>query len=395
MSAAGDTPSTHDAIVVGARVAGAATAMLLARRGLRVLLVDRGRHRTDTLSTLALMRCGVVQLHRWGLLDAVRAAGTPPVSRTLFHYGDETLDVGIPPAAGVDALYAPRRTVLDPILVEAAREAGVEVRYGISVDDLQRDPSGRVTGIVARDEGRRPFSATAGFVVGADGTSSRVARAVAAPVTRSCPATGATIYGFFRGIGSDAYEWAFTPPVAAGVIPTNGGASCVFVAARKERFEDDLRVDLAAGFRRILEEVGGKLAGRVAAAEPAERLRGFPGVDGYFRRPWGPGWALVGDAGYFKDPISAHGISDALRDAELLSRAIVRALEHPELESAALAEYEDVRDRASTDLFSITNRIAAYDWSREEIQNLHRQLSRSMHAENELLAELGDGPEAA
>lgn len=387
-----DANPGFDVIVVGARVAGAATAMLLARGGLRVLLVDRGRPGSDTLSTLALMRSGVAQLQRWGLLAAVRAAGTPPVRRTLFHYGDETLSVDVRPAGGVDALYAPRRTVLDPILVDAARAAGAEVRYGISVEGVRHDPSGRVVGIAARDEQRRPISVSARLVVGADGSSSRIARAVAAPVVRAAASSSGIIYGIFRNVGTNAYEWAFTPPVAAGIIPTDDGATCVFVAASAERFERELRVDLADSFRRILAEVRGGLAERVAAGEQVERLRGFPGLSGYFRQPSGPGWALVGDAGYFKDPITAHGISDALRDAELLARAAGRALDEPDLEEEAMAVYADTRDRASEELFAITETIAGYDWSADEIAELHVRLSRSMRAENELLTALDAPP---
>ena len=128
-----------DVIVVGARAAGAATAMLLARGGLRVLCVDRSRYGGDTLSTHALMRGGVLQLQRWGLLDAVVAAGTPPVRRTVFHYGAETVGVSIRPSAGVDALYAPRRTVIDALLVDAAQRAGATVEFGTTVTGSAAD----------------------------------------------------------------------------------------------------------------------------------------------------------------------------------------------------------------------------------------------------------------
>jgi flavin-dependent dehydrogenase len=141
---------TYDAVIVGARCAGAATAMLLARRGLSVLVLERARPGTDTLSTHALMRGGVVQLRRWGLLDRLVEAGTPPVRRTSFHYGDETVTVSVKPAAGVDALYAPRRTLLDRVLVDAAVEAGAEVRFGVDVTGVLRHPDGRVGGVVAR-----------------------------------------------------------------------------------------------------------------------------------------------------------------------------------------------------------------------------------------------------
>ena len=147
---------TWDVIVVGARVAGAATAMLLARAGLRVLCVDRSRHGSDTLSTHALMRGGVLQLTKWGLLDAVVAAGTPPVRRTVFHYGEEQFAVSIKPAAGTDALYAPRRTVLDALLVDEAVRSGVIVEFGTPVVGLCRAADDRVTGVLAAGSPHRP-----------------------------------------------------------------------------------------------------------------------------------------------------------------------------------------------------------------------------------------------
>src|SRR5579871_4324901 len=168
--------TTVDVVVVGARLAGAATAMLLARRGMRVVLVDRTRPGVDTLSTHALMRGGVLQLQRWGLLDRVRAAGTPPVHRTTFTYADAVVPIDIEPEDGVDALYAPRRTVLDPIVVEAAYEAGVDVRFGHAVSGLLRGERDRAAGVTGVGVDGRPFRIHANFVVGADGLRSAVAR---------------------------------------------------------------------------------------------------------------------------------------------------------------------------------------------------------------------------
>src|SRR5712691_8583634 len=122
-----------DVVVVGGRAAGASTAMLLARAGMRVLCVERTRLGSDTLSTHALMRAGTLLLAKWGLLDSVIDAGTPAVQRTLFHYGAESVPVSIRPAAGVDALYAPRRTLIDRLLVGAAVAAGATFRFGCSV----------------------------------------------------------------------------------------------------------------------------------------------------------------------------------------------------------------------------------------------------------------------
>src|SRR5262249_61452456 len=131
----------------GAGGGGEGRARVLAGGGLRVLAVDRGAYGTDTLSTHALMRAGVLQLARWGLLDRIEAAGTPRIRRTVFHYlGDGVVDVPIKPRDGVPALFAPRRTVLDRVLVDAAISSGAEVRHRVRVADLLREPGGRVEG---------------------------------------------------------------------------------------------------------------------------------------------------------------------------------------------------------------------------------------------------------
>src|SRR4051794_31863251 len=148
MAASSANVPDYDVVVVGARVAGAATALLLARRGARVLVVDRARRGSDTMSTHALMRPAVVQLHRWGLLDDLMAAGTPPVTRTTFHYGEEQVPITLRPVAGTSALAAPRRTVLDPLLLDVAEAAGADVLTGVRVTDLQHDHgTGRVNGV--------------------------------------------------------------------------------------------------------------------------------------------------------------------------------------------------------------------------------------------------------
>jgi flavin-dependent dehydrogenase len=367
----------YDAIVVGARAAGAATAMLLARQGMRVLAVDRARYGSDTLSTHALMRTGVLQLHRWGLLDAVRASGAPAVTRAVFHYPDEQVAVDIPASDGVDALYAPRRTVLDPLLVDAARKAGAEVLFGVTVDDLQKDSTGRVCGVIARDEKGRRLAPRADITIGADGIRSVVAVAAGAQVTREARAGGAAVYGYFRRVPADGYEWAYGPRVAAGLIPTNDGDVCVFAGGLADRFRSGREAGFTAGFWDVLAEASPGIAARVAAGEQVGRLRGFAGVRGYYRRPWGPGWALVGDAGHFRDPITTHGISDAFRDAELLARAVAGP--------STLSEYEQIRNDVSADLFAVTERIASYDWTQVEIRAHLREVSRAMRAELQLL----------
>jgi 2-polyprenyl-6-methoxyphenol hydroxylase-like FAD-dependent oxidoreductase len=383
-----DRPA-YDAVVVGARVAGAATAMLLARFGLNVLLVDRARLGTDTMSTHALMRGGVLQLSRWGLLDAVVAAGTPPVYRTTFRYASGVVPVTVKASFGVDALYAPRRTVLDPILVDAAVAAGAEVRFGVAVTGVTRSASGRVTGVVGRTRAGRPFQASARIVVGADGLHSTVAGLVGAPTERTGASVAALTYGHWTGLETDGYEWNFRPAASSGVVPTNDGQACVYASAPPSRIG---RGGLAP-LTRIVAASSPQLAERLADAGPPDRLRTFTGYRGHVRRSWGAGWALVGDAGYFKDPLTAHGQTDALRDAELLARALV-SVANGAPEADELADYQRTRDELSATFFELTDVVAGHRWTDEEIPTVLQQLSAAMSDEVKALYALPPVPPA-
>lgn len=369
----------YDAVIVGARCAGAATAMLLALRGLRVLAIDRAAYGTDTLSTHALMRGAVAQLARWGLLDAIRASGTPPVELATFHYGDEPVPVRIRPGPGFDALYAPRRTVLDRILVDAARDAGAELAFGCALDSLVHDGSGRVCGIRYRDRSGNLADAGAGIVIGADGIRSKVAELAGAEAPVQGKGASAVLFGYFRGLVNQGYHFVYRPGLTGGVIPTNDGESCVFVGFPAAPGAGRPGLDAETRFRQGLSAVAPWLAEAVARSAPASKLRFFGGVRGYLRQAHGLGWALVGDAGYFKDPATAHGITDAFRDAELLARAVAAGDER------ALEDYQHLRDALSLPLFGVTDSIASFDWSLDELKPRLATLSEAMQTEVRVL----------
>ncbi len=381
----GAPASTYDAVVIGARCAGAATAMLLARAGQRVLVVDRGRYGTDTRSTHALIRGAVVQLHRWNVLPAVVAAGTTPVRQATFFYGDEAVPVPIAPRDGIDALYAPRRHVLDRLLVDAARSAGAEVLYGLRIKGMMRSETARVTGVVLEDESGHVHHVTARIVVGADGMRSTVAGLVGARTYRLGQHASATIYGYWSGLNVDGYGWYFAPGISAGAIPTNDGQVCVSLSLPGSSFTRLFAHQPQKAFRELLTQVAPDLAGQLAG-DGQTHLHGFPGHPGFFRRPYGPGWALVGDAGYFKDPLTAHGITDALRDAELLANAI------DDGSDAAYVEYQERRDAASLDLFEATDAIASFNWDLTSVRVLHESLAKAMSREvKQLLGQRAQG----
>jgi menaquinone-9 beta-reductase len=364
--------AAYDAVVVGARCAGAATAMLLARGGAKVLVVDKSPPGADTLSTHALMRGGVLQLHRWGLLDRVAMAGTPAVRRATFHYGDEEVTLPITARDGVEALYAPRRTVLDGLLSTAAADAGAHVLHGVCVRALKRSSGGRVCGVTLEDGAGRRMDVRSGVVVGADGMRSSVARLTGASTYQAGRHATGFLYGHFAGMRFDGYHWYYRPSVSAGAIPTNDGLTCVFAAMPPPRFRQGVRVSPAATFRQALQEAHPEMAALVGEAPLATALRGFAGQAGYLREPYGDGWALVGDAGYFRDPITSHGMTDALRDAELLAHALLQA------SWDALRQYAAARDCAARGFLAVTDRIASFEWDLASVADLHRQASREM-----------------
>jgi len=356
--------------------------MLLARAGAKVLVVDRQGYGTDRISTHALMRAGVLLLHRWGLLPALATAGTPEITRTTFHYGREETDVGIKPEFDVDYLIAPRRTVLDRILVDAAVEAGADVRHGVSLRDLQYYADGRVGGVRLRTADGHDTIVKTELVVGADGRQSAVAQLVGACAYIEGASASGYVYGYYDDFENDGYHWYFEDQVAAGVIPTNGDQHCVFVSVPRRQFAEIFKKNMDGGFLHTAAANSSDLAEALSKTGRSDRLRGFVGVPGYLKQSYGRGWALVGDAGYFKDPLTAHGITDALRDAELLSRAIQRGTE------AALVDYQSERDGLSEPLFEVTEEITSFDWDLEDLEEKHIRLNTAMKTETMAMAAL-------
>ena len=221
--------------------------------------------------------------------------------------------------------------------------------------------------------------------MGADGIRSTVADHTRARVRRRGRAAGAVLYRYYASLDTGGYEWAYGHGAAAGLIPTNNELTCVFVGTSQQRMRTLRQSGTEAAFQALLGQSFAELPERVAAAVPAGRLHGWAGLPGYVRQCWGPGWALVGDAGYFKDPITSHGITDALRDAELLVDALVDSMSGLLPATESLWRYQDTRDRLSSRLFAATEAVAAYDWDSDTVRHLVREVSAAMGDEVELL----------
>jgi 2-polyprenyl-6-methoxyphenol hydroxylase-like FAD-dependent oxidoreductase len=374
----------YDAIVVGARCAGSPTAMLLARKGYEVLLVDRARFPSDTVSTHILWPHGAEALARWGLLDALAATGLPPICRAMtFDVGPFALHGAIPGANGGRGGYCPRRTVLDALLVNAAAESGVEVREGITVDELLTE-DGAVVGIRGRGEGGRSFEERARIVVGADGVHSFVAAATRAPEYDARPFGACAYYSYFADVTQDDLEMYLRAHCAFGGAPTNDGLHMVMVNWPAHQFPE-VRADVEAHVERAL-ELAPDFAARVRRGRRVERWYGTAGVPGYFRKPWGRGWALVGDAGYCRDPMTAQGISDSFLDAEGLAAVIDAGLSGRGALEELLAAHEAARNERVRPMYEFTNEIATLEPPPPHLQRLFLALRDDPQGTNAFLS---------
>ncbi|QCX81940.1 hypothetical protein C9F11_41800 [Streptomyces sp. YIM 121038] len=326
----------YDVIVVGARCAGSPTAMLLARAGHRVLLLDRVRFPRDTLSSHYIHQPGTALLDRWGLLAAVRDSGCPPLERVRYEAADVSVSGCSPPVGGRRAGWAPRRHVLDPLLADAAVAAGAELRQGCRVDDLLFDGD-RVTGVAyTTPRGQRSVE-RARLVVGADGMRSLVARRAQAPTVTEDRRMTCTYYSYWEGLPAD-FELYERPGRWIGVIPTNDALTLVMTYFPQADFET-VRAAAEPAYLEAVRTTAPRLAERMTDARRVERLYGTGDQQNYLRRAAGPGWALVGDAAHHKDSIAARGITDAFLQAELLVESIGTGLDEEPRLDAALARY--------------------------------------------------------
>jgi flavin-dependent dehydrogenase len=372
---------SYDAIVIGARCAGSPTAMLLARKGYRVLLVDKATFPSDTMSTHLVHPPGVAALERWGLLDQLEATGCPPVEHYSFDFGPVSVAGSPQPIDGVARAYGPRRTILDKLLVDAAAEAGAEVREGFTVDEIVTE-DGAVTGIRGHAKGGDPVTETAKVVIGADGKHSLVAKAVNPEAYNEKPSQLAMYYAYWSDLPVSGFETTIRAENRRGwaALPTHDGLTCMPFGWPVEEFKAN-RGDIEGNFFKAL-ELAPEFAERVRGAKRETKFIGSAELPGYFRKPFGPGWVLVGDAGYHKNPITAMGINDAFRDAELVAGALDDAFSEERSFEDGMAAYQQTRDDAAMPVYEFTAEFASMEPPPPEMQQLIGAMQGNQEAQD-------------
>jgi 2-polyprenyl-6-methoxyphenol hydroxylase-like FAD-dependent oxidoreductase len=346
----------YDAIVVGARCAGASTAMLLARKGHSVLLVDRATFPSDIPHGHLIHMQGPRLLSRWGLLERVLATGAPPITTQTTDAGDFPLTGTDLSVNGVPIALGPRRTELDQVLIEAAIDAGAELRERFAVLEFVSDGD-RITGVRGRDTaGGTEVTERASVVVGADGRNSRLAHTVDAPVREVVPTLSCWYFSYWSGVSGSALEIHARNERAVFAFPTNDGLFAIF-ASWPIGLLPMVKANIEGEFMKVLDGVP-QLGDRVRVGRREERFYGATQLPNFLRKPYGPGWALVGDAGCHKDPFMALGVCDALRDAELLADALGEGLSGELPMEEALAGYERARDEQTMAWYQINLEMA-------------------------------------
>lgn len=355
-----------DVIVVGARCAGSPTAMLLARKGYRVLVVDRATFPCDTLSTHILHPLGVRALSKWGLLDRLTATGCPPIDTYAFDFGPFTI-AGAPGTEEAPVAYCPRRTILDTLLIDAATHAGAEVREGFAVEAVLIE-DGRVVGIRGRSKHGDAITERAEVVVGADGRHSFVAETLRPDLYDEKPALLVAYYTYWSGLPMNGrFEQYIRDKRGFAAASTHDDLTMIIAGWPYAEFED-CKKDIEGNYLKTI-GLAPAFADRLRNARRESRFIGTA-VPNYFRKPYGPGWALVGDAGYNRDFITGQGMMDAFHDAGLCAVALDRAFSGAQPFDAAMSEYQRARDARVKAMYEFTCMLATLEPLPPETQRL-------------------------
>jgi flavin-dependent dehydrogenase len=297
--------------------------------------------------------------------------GAPPIHKIRLDVGEFELAGHPPPIDGIDYAMAPRRTLLDKFLIDAAVKSGAQLREAFYVSEVATE-DGRVTGIRGRTLGGSSTVDKASFVVGADGASSIVAHAVRAPKYNERPSTACVYYSYWQGGPKVVdFETYVKPNWGSAMLPTNDGLTCI-VGGWNELVPDP-QARPADGYRKVMETFP-RLTEFLRSAQEVEPVRGMREQPGFFRKPYGEGWALVGDAGYYKHALTAQGITDAFRDAELLYEALDEGFGGRRRFADSLADYQQRRDAAVMPMYESTCERALLEALPPHVMTLFRAL---------------------
>jgi 2-polyprenyl-6-methoxyphenol hydroxylase-like FAD-dependent oxidoreductase len=372
---------TFDAIIVGARCAGSPTAMLLARKGYRVLVVDRATFPSDTVSTHLVHPLGAGALSRWGLLDRLTATGCPPIHTYSFDFGAFTIS-GAPGTKEAPIAYCPRRTILDKLLVDAAAEAGAEVREGFTVEEVLIE-DGRAVGIKGRCKDSDSAIERARVIIGADGRHSFVAEAVQPERYDEKPPLLAAYYTYWSGLPMDGRVENYARDKRGfAVMPTHDDLTLVIAGWPYAEFAEN-KNNIEGNYLKTI-ELAPLFADRLRGAKRQARFAGAA-VPNYFRRPFGPGWVLVGDAGYNRDFITAQGIMDAFHDAERCAAALDKSFSGASPFEDAMHEYQRARDARVKAMYEFTCQLATLELPPPDMQQILAAIHGNREAMNDFV----------
>jgi 2-polyprenyl-6-methoxyphenol hydroxylase-like FAD-dependent oxidoreductase len=340
--------------------------MLLARAGYRVLVVDRAMFPSDTVSTHIIHPRGVAALARWGLHERLVATGCPPIDTYIFDFGPVTIS-GAPGTEDAPVAYCPRRIVLDKLLVDAAAEAGAEIREAFTVDGVLMD-DGQAIGIRGHSRTGAPVVEHASVVIGADGRHSVVAKAVAPELYHERPPLESVYYTYWSGLPMHRRcEIYSREGCGFAAVPTHDGLTLAMALWPYSEFAAK-KQDVERSYWRVLEQIPA-LADRIRRARREAPFAGAA-VPNFFRKPYGAGWVLVGDAGYLKDPVTAQGITDAFLDAERCATALDETLRGTRSFDEVMNAVQRARDRDALPMYEFTCQLAALEPPDEGLQAL-------------------------
>ena len=376
----------YDVVVVGARCAGASLAMLLARRGHRVALVDRAAFPSDTVSSHFLWTQGAAQLASWNLLDQLQSRGCEPIPVLTFDFGSVVLTGNVAPVHGVSEAYCPRRTILDRLLVEAAVASGADLFERTSVRSV-RWSEGRASGVDVQPTSGPGGHLDAHLVVGADGRHSSIAAHVGAKTYKNALPLTFAYYAYWSGVPTASPTYYMRPGRLILRWPTNDGLTCIYVGGPSNEFMD-FRRDIEGNFMGSLDVIPG-LRGEIESGRREEPFRGAADLDNFYRTSFGDGWALVGDAGHHKDPTTGFGMSDAFASSELLASAVNAALGGERPWEQALGDYQRRRDEATANSLRLTLRAAALAPLSGRVQQLYEAASTQPATVTRIIGALG------